>query len=285
MNVFISWSGERSLHVAEALRDWLPKVIQSVKPWISANDIEKGARWATDIAEQLQKSRFGIICLTAENLDSRWLNFEAGAISKTVSSARLCPYLLDIESTGVEGPLAQFQATRATRDETLRMLEAINSSFDIQPLTPTQLTEAFDDQWPKLEQKLKSVPPITVPTPRRDDRELLMETLTTVRELANLYGQLDRNVKRLPLTLRIEESRLPFNTTTLPLKSFVGGVEFGKGFARGTIQTREISCPYCAWAVNIILVSGDDTFACPSCLKTFTIVRGDDGEVVTRKKE
>jgi len=41
MKVFISWSGQRSAAVADALRYWLPKVIQALEPWMSADDIEK----------------------------------------------------------------------------------------------------------------------------------------------------------------------------------------------------------------------------------------------------
>ena len=86
MKVFISWSGERSKIVAEALRDWLPAVIQSVKPWVSSKDIDKGSRSFAEIQAQLKDAQFGIACLTPENLTEMWIHFESGAVAKAVGN-------------------------------------------------------------------------------------------------------------------------------------------------------------------------------------------------------
>jgi hypothetical protein len=43
MKVFIVWSGTRSFEIAKALNDWLPRVIQAVKPFFS-HEIEKASQ-------------------------------------------------------------------------------------------------------------------------------------------------------------------------------------------------------------------------------------------------
>ena len=87
MKVFLSWSGSRSHKVALVFRDWLPSVIQEIVPYVSSEDIDKGARWSTDIAKELSDSKFGILCVTRDNINAPWLTFEAGALSKTMDKA------------------------------------------------------------------------------------------------------------------------------------------------------------------------------------------------------
>jgi len=112
-NVFISWSGERSKWVAEAMRDWLPLVLQTAKPWMSATDIEKGSRGLNEVSGRLQGMKIGIVCLTPENLETPWILYEAGALSKTIDDkTRLCTYLLGgLQFQHVKPPLGMFQAT------------------------------------------------------------------------------------------------------------------------------------------------------------------------------
>ena len=111
MKVFISWSGETSHKVAIALHDWLPYIIQAVKPFMSSGDIFKGERWSDVLAKELEDTQFGIICVTPSNIKAPWLNFEAGALSKSVDRSFLFPFLSQINPHELEGPLALFQIT------------------------------------------------------------------------------------------------------------------------------------------------------------------------------
>jgi hypothetical protein len=95
-NIFISWSGDRSKAIAETLKDWLPRVLQSARPWLSTRDIEKGTRSLSEMNKALGGMGFGITCLTPENRQAPWILFEAGALSKTFDDdkSRLWTYLL-----------------------------------------------------------------------------------------------------------------------------------------------------------------------------------------------
>jgi hypothetical protein len=182
MQIFISWSGPRSRFVAEALHGWLPKVLQSVKPWMSDRDIGAGARWLTEIVATLNSSSVGLICVTPENQDSPWLLFEAGALSKTLEQTCVCPIVFDMTPGQLKGPLTQFQANSLNRDGMARILSTINKVLGDRALDGQQLIEILEVWWPKLEESLSSIPPATEPVLTRPKEDQLEEILGLVRE-------------------------------------------------------------------------------------------------------
>jgi len=130
-------------------------------------DIEKGEKWDVDLSKELQTSSFGIIVLTRQNLNSQWILYEAGAISKDTDKARLCPVLFDVEPTDVHGPLARFQATRFSRDDMHRLVKAINSNAKDEAIPEAMLDQAFDKRWPDLERNVSKITrDLDLPTPQ-----------------------------------------------------------------------------------------------------------------------
>ncbi|HEX8391686.1 MAG TPA: hypothetical protein VF665_04935 [Longimicrobium sp.] len=130
MKVFLSWSGTISHGVALAFREWLPLVIQSVQPYVSSEDIDKGARWSSDIAAELAESTYGILFVTPENIEAPWLNFEAGALSKAVDKAFVTPFLFGVKRSDVKGRIVQFQSAIYERADVWKMLQSINAAAE-----------------------------------------------------------------------------------------------------------------------------------------------------------
>jgi hypothetical protein len=157
MRVFISWSGDLSHSLALALRDWLPSVIQSIEPYVSSEDTYKGARWTSDIVRQFQESRFGILCITPQNLEAPWISFEAGALSNTVEKTHVCPYLLGVKKSQLSGPLLLFQAALCDENDTRRLIYSINNSPDGPNFEEKRLDSTFDVWWPKLDRTLQTL--------------------------------------------------------------------------------------------------------------------------------
>ncbi len=157
MKVFISWSGNTSLKIAQIFREWLPSVIQSIEPYVSSEDIDKGARWSTDIAKELEDSTFGILCVTKDNIEAPWLSFEAGALSKTMEKSFVTPFLFDIKRSEVQGPILQFQSTVFEKDDIKKMVKTLNKACDEAGISDARLDKSFDVWYPTLEESLNKL--------------------------------------------------------------------------------------------------------------------------------
>lgn len=182
--VFISWSGDLSRKLGEALRNWLPASLQYVKPYFSPDDIEKGAKWNSEIAKELETSNVGVICLTQDNIEKPWILFESGALSKSLDKARVCTLLFNLDAADVKGPLTSFQATKFMREDFKRLVSTINNTAGDAKLEPSVFDSVFDMWWPRLEQQVAEILKTHdkgIKRERRSDRDILEEILELTR--------------------------------------------------------------------------------------------------------
>lgn len=149
MKVFVSWSGELSCQIAEVLKKWIPCIIQSVDVFFSPEDIEKGDNWDKTISSELSECKYGIICLTSDNTSAPWINFEAGAIAKSLDS-KVTALMVNIKPSDIKGPLSRYQATRFERADFFQLIESINKALDT-PLDSKVLENTFNAMWDSLE--------------------------------------------------------------------------------------------------------------------------------------
>ncbi|MGD0923007.1 MAG: toll/interleukin-1 receptor domain-containing protein [Terriglobia bacterium] len=227
MKVFLSWSGPTSKALARALRDWLPMVIQAVKPWMSERDIGPGERWGTEVAGELAEAKFGIICLTPDNLTEPWILFEAGALSKTLETTYVCPYLFRVPVAALQYPLAQFQAVLADEAGSLSIIRGINGASGDRRLSEEALKGAFDVWWPKLRAKLDAIPQQTQgASPARPEREILEEILQLIRGMVRTAEE-QRQRRFMESMMGRARGASGFGTVGVPFSSLrgVGGLK------------------------------------------------------------
>jgi len=163
MNVFLSWSGKVSQHVATVLRKWLPYMLHSVKPFMSAVDIRAGERWSDDLSHELKETQYGIVCVTPFNVHKPWMNFESGALAHLPT---LSPFLFRVDRAALgHSPLTQFQLTEFGHDdernksEFIRLIESINDGLPVQNhVVGDVLLKNFEHWWPELRKELDAIP-------------------------------------------------------------------------------------------------------------------------------
>ena len=184
MKVFISWSGSLSQELGNKFREWIPYVLQGVKPYFTPSDIEKGARWSTDIAQELENSQMGVFCMTRDNLHSDWILFEAGAISKQFAKGRICTILFGISTSDLPAPLSQFQATPFNEAEIRKLMQTINESLKPNGLSELAFDNTFQKWWPELERDVQGIltqHKQTTKEPSKSTPEMLEEILELSR--------------------------------------------------------------------------------------------------------
>ncbi|MFE3020919.1 toll/interleukin-1 receptor domain-containing protein [Streptomyces sp. NPDC059256] len=199
IKVFLSWSGERSKKGAEALRFWLPDVLQYIDPWLSSVDISAGRRGLGEMADELSKTGFGIICMTLESQDSRWVNFEAGAIfNQLQGNGYVVPFLIDMKTAELASPFSKFQAVIGdSRDDVQKLLFDINDASGDLAIPRERLERAFRRSWPEFESKLEAIRLLPARDNlsnrmQRSEADMMEEILLIVRQLDHRMTEIER---------------------------------------------------------------------------------------------
>lgn len=165
-SVFISWSGSPSKEIAECLARNLPFIVPEIRCFQSSGGIDKGARWSSEIAVELEGSDLGLICLTEQNAIAPWVLFEAGALSKSVANSKVVPLLFGIGPSNLAGgPLSQFQAAVFGRAEFKSVCDTLLEDADDEAKEKSKAY--FDKFWPDIEAEISSALEETIPRKRK----------------------------------------------------------------------------------------------------------------------
>jgi len=183
MKIFISWSGSTSKRIAEVLREWIPKVIQSAEPFLSSKDIPSGSRWLDKLNRELSETSIGIIILTKSTVKAPWLLFEAGALSKEFSSSRVIPILFGINKDEVNGPLSQFQILESTNQDFIKLFKEINS-ISSKKINDEIITDLVDTYWYRIQRQIESA------LQTKDRPDPVVETINSLPLIRETFNKL-----------------------------------------------------------------------------------------------
>ena len=149
-NIFISWSKERSLALANLLKTLLshfPK-FNAQYTTVMSTDIEKGKPWLDQLRLQINEADACIVCITPENVDSNWINFEVGALANKFEYSQIFPLLLDLDPSDINGPLNIYQGSEISKEGMATVLHDLNILDATEPIPEPQwqaFIEGVDD--------------------------------------------------------------------------------------------------------------------------------------------
>ena len=191
--IFISWSGDNSEQVAKVWDDWLRDMFHFVDTYMSSRSLEKGKGWLDDIMTNLGSVSHCIACLTPDNLESPWLNFEVGAVARDLLSnarTRIWTFALGMEKEAITSPLNVFQGTAYTKADIKALVTSINAACGTAALPIDRLNTHFERMWPELEKKLDPLEEIIKAGP---------QAVVTPKEITtqDIYDRLEQVVSGL----------------------------------------------------------------------------------------
>jgi TIR domain len=239
MKIFLSWSGPRSKAVAVALNELLPSILQPVTCWMSEEGIAKGKPWFDQLATGLNGILFGVFCVTPENKDSEWMQWEAGVLSaaSTIGDRHVAPLAIGMSKGTLSGPFAIYQGTDVDRADMLRLVKDINGALADDKKVPVPSLEAtFGYVWPDLERRIAAAVALpmrkpAVPIVSESDR--FAEVIALLRDGQRETAETKAIIRRLEAVVEARATtRFVFSDPTNPVGG-AGTLILGPSTIRG----------------------------------------------------
>lgn len=112
--------GSRTAYAKHEDAVWLQRASESN----GVIDAQFDSPGPNEIGQKLNDTHLAIICITPVSENAAWVNFEAGALSKSIADSRVIPWVLDpTAGKALQGPLGQFQARLATKEDTFEIVK------------------------------------------------------------------------------------------------------------------------------------------------------------------
>jgi len=153
--IFVSWSGKKSWHIAHRIAEWMPTIVPNTRYYLSS-EIPAGSLWLTHLMNGLAASQMALLCITKDNIQSQWLNFEAGAMwNRYGADMLICPILFELDPNELAGPLSQFQSKTFTERDMKYLAKTIGSKSNFVGDRPDRIDINFKTTWPQLARDVK----------------------------------------------------------------------------------------------------------------------------------
>jgi hypothetical protein len=148
--VFISFSGERSEQLGNWLVSWIQKLLPEVTVYFSNQyPSAGGGPYIDHIHDYMSEASMAVFCVTAENMNSNWINYELGLASaspKSKSGIRILT--IGVKPSDLSKPASLYYAAQFSNAEIEQLLTlmAERSNYDV-----TSFKRTFKSKWRRME--------------------------------------------------------------------------------------------------------------------------------------
>ncbi|WP_152970184.1 hypothetical protein [Frigoribacterium sp. RIT-PI-h] len=172
--------------MAEALRKALAEVCAGrADVFVSSEDISQGDRELNAILAKLKASDYGIVVLSETNQHRPWINYEGGAMARSLSNP-VSTILLDLSPSDVDWPLAPHQSTQFSDHRYMQRLVSEVATAANPDVPENTVAVLFTNAWEKILESWQ--PPVgDDPTAnRRSDHDMLAKVVEQMRGIETM---------------------------------------------------------------------------------------------------